>query len=198
MVAAERRDLVTFLRTLTPAEWEHPSLCEGWRVRDVVGHLLYDATPPRDYLAGVVRGRLSVDGTNAWHVDAARTLSTDELASRLESSVGTGLLATTMPRAALGDLLVHHQDIRRGLGRAREIPAERLRCVLAHPDPFAFTWRHTRGLRFVATDLDWASGRGPEVRGAGEALVLGMAGRHAVLAELDGEGVGILRRRIGG
>ena len=36
MVAAERADLVEFLRTLSGDDWLVPSLCEGWRVRDVV------------------------------------------------------------------------------------------------------------------------------------------------------------------
>ena len=42
MVAAERADLVEFLRTLSGDDWLVPSLCEGWRVRDVVAHLLID------------------------------------------------------------------------------------------------------------------------------------------------------------
>ncbi|WP_191094012.1 maleylpyruvate isomerase N-terminal domain-containing protein [Nocardia colli] len=43
LLADERPDLVSLLRTLSADEWESPSLCAGWRVRDVAGHLLYDA-----------------------------------------------------------------------------------------------------------------------------------------------------------
>jgi hypothetical protein len=53
------------------------------------------------------------------------------------------------------------------------VPKDRLLSVLDHPDPFAFPWRNTRGLRFGATDVDWAKGRGPEVRGPGESIVFG-------------------------
>jgi uncharacterized protein (TIGR03083 family) len=45
LVADERRDLVGLLRTLSDEDWQAPSLCEGWRVRDVVAHLLYDTIP---------------------------------------------------------------------------------------------------------------------------------------------------------
>ena len=39
----ERADLADLLHVLTPGQWEAPSLCAGWRVRDVVAHLLgYD------------------------------------------------------------------------------------------------------------------------------------------------------------
>src|SRR3954463_255404 len=36
----ENADFSAFLHTLEPADWECPSLCPGWRVRDVVGHIL--------------------------------------------------------------------------------------------------------------------------------------------------------------
>ena len=38
-------------------------------------------------------------------------------------------------------------------------------------------FRRIRGLRLVATDLDWAMGKGAEVTGTGEALLMAMAGR---------------------
>jgi uncharacterized protein (TIGR03083 family) len=39
----ERADFATFLSTLSPQQWEVPTLCAGWRVRDVVAHVIsYD------------------------------------------------------------------------------------------------------------------------------------------------------------
>ena len=55
-----------------------------------------------------------------------------------------------------------------------------------------------KGLRFVATDIGWKHGDGPEVQGTGEALVLAVAGRRVVLGELRGDGVAILSGRIDG
>lgn len=36
---AERSALLAFLRTLSPQEWDQPSRCAGWTVKDVVSHL---------------------------------------------------------------------------------------------------------------------------------------------------------------
>ncbi|GAB2682980.1 maleylpyruvate isomerase family mycothiol-dependent enzyme [Nocardia goodfellowii] len=193
LLASERLELVTLLRTLTDAEWETPSLCAGWTVRDVVGHLLWDGIGPLAFGAIVARNGFSVDKSNGYLVRKARALTTEQLVNKFEAE--TGALSKFTPILALADTLVHQQDIRRPLNRPRTIPAERLRWVLDNPDPFAFPWKRTDGLRFVATDLDWSKGRGPEVRGPGEALALAVGGRPVVLDELAGDGVAELRRR---
>ncbi|MCM6773239.1 maleylpyruvate isomerase family mycothiol-dependent enzyme [Nocardia sp. CDC159] len=195
LLRAERAELIALLRALSDEEWLTPSLCAGWRVRDVVGHLLYDAIPAPTYAGVFLRCGLSADRTNNVLVDRSRALPTARLVSKLEHSGEH--ITRLVPRVGLADMLVHQQDIRRPLGRFREIPADRLRAVLSHPDPFARPGRYTRGLRFVATDIDWTSGSGPEVRGPGEALALAMVGRRAALADLDGAGVATLRRRMG-
>ena len=196
LVADERRDLVGLLRTLSDEEWQAPSLCEGWRVRDVVAHLLYDTIPLWRYLGVLARSGFSTDRLNNRLVQSERAAPTSDLVDRLERSIGHGTLARVAPAVALADVLVHHQDVRRPLGRTRSIPEERLLSVLNHPDPFAFPWRHTRGLRLVATDVAWQKGSGPEVQGTGEAIALATAGRPVVLDELSGDGVPLLRRRL--
>ena len=110
-----------------------------------------------------------------------------------------GLPAALDGRVALTERLIHHQDIRRALGLPRAIPPERLlpalRCTLIAPD-IGGLWR-IRGLRLVATDLGFSAGAGAEVRGAAEALLMGMAGRRAVMGELSGPGRTKLAGRIG-
>lgn len=195
MIAAERADLVEFLRTLSDDDWLVPSLCKGWRVRDVVAHLSVDTVSIAAYVGALVRER-TPDRVNQHFVDEAKDLPTPDLVSRLESTIGRGWASRTMPSIILADLVVHHQDIRRPLGRPRTIDPVRLLHALQHPDPFANPRRYTKGLKFVASDLDWATGSGPEVRGAGEALALAMVGRSAVLDDLEGDGVGLLSQRI--
>ena len=56
-------------------------------------------------------------------------------------------------------------------------------------------WR-ARGVRLVATDLDWTHGKGPEVRGSGEALLMVMAGRRDALDDLTGPGKATLAQHI--
>jgi uncharacterized protein (TIGR03083 family) len=195
LVAQERGDLVALLRTLSDEEWEAPSLCAGWRVRDVVGHLLYDSVGLPSYLVVAARCR-SADRINAHLVEKAKALSPSILVDKLASSIGRGPFATLLPSIALADVLVHQQDIRRPLGRERTVPADRLMAVLDRPDPFANPGRRSRGLRFEATDIAWSKGEGPEVRGTGEAIALAVAGRDVALDELEGDGVAVLRKRI--
>lgn len=197
MVADERRDLVALLRTLSDDEWNAPSLCAGWRVRDVVAHLASsDVTPRITLLAAFFRNRMSVNRLNNATVERAKDWPTDKLIDDLESTIESSISAKLLPRVMLGDAVVHHQDIRRPLGKPRTIPGDRLLATLRHPDPFALPWRYTRGLRFVATDLAWSKGKGPEVRGPGEAIALATAGRLAALDDLEGDGLPTLRQRL--
>jgi uncharacterized protein (TIGR03083 family) len=161
----------------------------------VVAHLQVDSVSVAEYVGALVRKR-SPDRVNQYFVDQAKDLSTSELVSRLESTVGRGWASRTLPGVILADMVVHHQDIRRPLGRGRTIDPARLLHTLRHPDPFANPRRYSKGLKFVATDIDWTSGSGPEVRGSGEALALAIVGRSAVLAELEGDGVAVLAQRI--
>ncbi len=43
-VAAERRAIADLLDTLTPEQWETPSLCGAWTVRDLAAHLVMPHT----------------------------------------------------------------------------------------------------------------------------------------------------------
>jgi hypothetical protein len=71
-----------------------------------------------------------------------------------------------------------------------------LRTALIAPDVGGI-WR-VRGVRLVATDLSFSAGAGLEVRGAAEALLMTIAGRRGVVAELAGPGQAKLARRIDG
>src|SRR5437763_111741 len=49
MIGAERAGLVDALDKLPEADWDKPSLCTGWSVREVVAHMIATAlmTPPK-------------------------------------------------------------------------------------------------------------------------------------------------------
>jgi uncharacterized protein (TIGR03083 family) len=196
LVADERTDLVAFLRTLDADEWEAPSLCEGWRVRDVVAHLLYDTSPLPRYLFEAAKAGFSAHRMNARTVKRSKGIEVARLVDALERSIGGGIFATLAPSLALADALIHHQDIRRPLKRPRGVPSERVLNVLDHPDRFASPHSRARGLRFAATDVSWSRGDGPEIRGTGEAIVMAIAGRRAALDDLSGDGVQVLRTRL--
>jgi hypothetical protein len=51
------------------------------------------------------------------------------------------------------------------------------------------------GLKLVATDADWSTGEGPEVKGPCMSLILAMVGRTGALADCSGTGVEVLQSR---
>jgi uncharacterized protein (TIGR03083 family) len=202
LARAERTDLATFLATLTEQEWEAPSLCEGWRVRDVVAHLIsYEELSGRELVERLAKGWFVPDRINAIGLADHRDLDPEALLAALNRNLDPrGFTALFGGMIALVDGLIHHQDIRRALGKPRQIPAERLlrtlSCALYAPLLRGF-WR-VRGLHLVATDVNWSTGHGPEVLGPGEPLLMAMAGRHGVVAELSGPGTTTLASRIEG
>jgi uncharacterized protein (TIGR03083 family) len=195
----ERLDLADFLDTLTPGEWETPSLCQGWSVRDVVAHVVsYEELGMTGLLTRRLKG-LGMGGPN----EVGRA----EYAGRAPADLAAFVRAHARPRGltawfggaiGLTDGLIHHQDIRRALDAPRTVPAERLRVALgfALQSPKLPSRKDARGLRLVATDLDWSHGSGPEVTGTAEALLVVIAGRPAALPELDGPGASMLARRV--
>ena len=54
-IDAQRLRTVKLLEDLTPAEWDHASLCDGWRVRDVAAHLTMQQMTLGDALKGFLR-----------------------------------------------------------------------------------------------------------------------------------------------
>ena len=196
----ERGELLDLLRGLTPQQWEAPSLCTNWRVRDVAVHVVsYEELSMATLARTFLRGGLKVDRVNEAALSRYRDVDSDEvieLVSRCQRP--RGVTAAMGGGIALTDCTIHCQDIRRAIALPREIPADRLMAVLdfsllAPPLP---SRRNARGLTLVANDLDWSSGKGPEVTGPGEALLMAAAGRLEALDDLDGEGLPRLRERV--
>jgi uncharacterized protein (TIGR03083 family) len=198
MTTAERTDLADFLAELEPEQWQANSLCEGWRVRDVVAHVMsFDDIGLLGMFHRAVEARFT--DINQVGVDELASLDTAQLLAGLRAHLRpTGLATTFRGRLALLDVTVHHQDIRRPLGKPRQIPAERLRCVLhdALLSPELPGRRLARGVRLEPTDLDWSHGAGPEVAGPAEALLMAITGRASALGELHGPGVSLVAGRL--
>lgn len=197
----ERSELADFLEQLTPEQWEVRSLCSRWRVRDVAAHVIsYEEHGKVDLLRRLGRARLRFGELNDVGLAEYADLDTRQLIAFLRSHLDPqGPTARFGGRVGLVDALVHQQDIRRPLGMPRTIPQERLLHALAFAvtaPPLRGFW-NARGVRLVATDLDWSRGRGPEARGTAEAALMVLAGRAGVAQELAGPGADVLRRRLG-
>jgi uncharacterized protein (TIGR03083 family) len=200
MALDERVEFAGFLEGLTPEQWAGPTLCDKWRVREVAVHTVsYDELTTAGLVKRFLKGRLSTDGINAVGVADYADRTPEQIVAMIRANTEPhGLTAGFGGKIALADGMIHQQDIRRSLGLPRTIDPERLRTALDFAR-FAPTlrgaWR-ARGVRLVATDLDWAYGKGPEVHGPGEALLMAMAGRRAALDDLDGPGKAKLAQRF--
>ena len=197
VIAEHRLALAALLEPLTEAEWETPSLCAGWRVRDVAAHIALAAQPP-----GI--GSMIADGVRArgrFHrlnhdvsVRYADTRPPERLVAELrEHAASRRLPAVTNYRNALFDILVHGQDIAIPLGRELAMPREG--ALAGATRVWTMGWpfwarRRLRGVRLVATDADWAVGSGAEVSGPIDVLLLLLTGRvDTARPKLTGPGV---------
>jgi uncharacterized protein (TIGR03083 family) len=208
MMWDEVADIGGLLHELDDEAFDRPSLCEGWAVRDVLGHMgLGHTTPMAAMLARV--GRYAFNVTRASFTES-RTLFAGQTADEIrrfwdEVMVAghprKGISRLIPARSGFLDHLVHNQDIRRPAGKPRAIPAVRLRRALhlarTEASPLFNPRRNLSGLKLCASDIEWTAGDGPVVQGPGEAIVLAAAGRRAALTDLEGDGVAILGQRIG-
>ncbi|WP_323847463.1 maleylpyruvate isomerase family mycothiol-dependent enzyme [Allosaccharopolyspora coralli] len=201
LAAQERAELADFLAGLTPQQWRTPSLCTGWTVHDVVAHVVsYEEHGRGEVFRRLVRARLRPGQLNDVGKAEYATLESAELVEFLRAHLRPrGMTASLGGGVGLVDALIHHQDIRRPLGMPRTIPSERLlpalRIAITAP-PLRGFW-NARGVRLVATDLEWTRGSGPEAHGEAEALLMALAGRAGVARELTGPGASTLVRRLG-
>jgi uncharacterized protein (TIGR03083 family) len=202
MACEERADFADLLAGLSAQQWEHPSLCERWRVRDVVAHYIsFDELSRWGLVWRFAKGGFLPGRVNQIGVEEYATRSPEQLTELMRACIPPrGLTSFFGGYVALVDGMVHQQDIRRPLEIPRTIPPQRLGAVLncALTYPFIRGARRARGVRLVATDLDWAHGDGPEVRGPGEALLMAMAARPDALNQLTGPGKPVLAQRIRG
>ncbi|HEY0814366.1 MAG TPA: maleylpyruvate isomerase family mycothiol-dependent enzyme [Pseudonocardia sp.] len=189
--AAERKRLADLYSGLSPAQWAAPTLCAGWRVREVVAHV----TMPYRHsglrvLSGIVaaRGNFNRFADQIARSDTTR-MSDGELLACLRANVEHPWRPPRGGQAgALSHDVIHGLDVTEALGLPR-VPADRVRHVLlgAGPRALAYFGTDLTGLRLVATDTDMAFGEGPEiVELPAVDLLLRVTGRQALA--VDGTG----------
>ena len=202
VIEHERLGLADLLEGLTEEQWASPSLCVGWRVRDVAAHVAMAPQVPGigTMLADAARasGRFNTFNQNAAVRHAARPV--EQIVSELRSfAASRDLPVVTNYRNILFDVLVHGQDVAIPLGLPQDMPLDAASAgaerVWTMGWPF-WARRRLRGLRLRATDIEWSAGEGPEVRGPIAALLLLLTGRAASLPRLTGEGLPDLTARL--
>jgi len=188
-----RCELADRIESLPSEQWDSRSWCEGWRVRDVLGHLVNLAESTNvSMLISQIRSFESPDRT----LDrAARRLGEEpvpDLAARLRSAADGRFHVIGSPASvALGEVFVHGADALRPAGVDLDVsPVEVLPILNAYRRVgwLAFHAAPSRGRRLVATDAGWAQGQGPQVNGRAVDLLLLLANRRQVLPLLEGPG----------
>ncbi len=198
-IADERRALADLLAGLTPEQWETPSLCGAWTVKEVAVHLLPTVGKGlAEFGVAMVRARGNFHRANlAVASRHAAALGAEDVVAALRD--GAGSRFTPPGVGVIGpytDVLAHGEDIRVPLGLDDDRPAERWRPAL----DFLFTRTARTGflpaappdLWYQATDIEWQHGAADVVSGPAAALALALTGRTARLDELDGPGQNVL------
>jgi uncharacterized protein (TIGR03083 family) len=193
MIAAQRTELAEVLAGLPDPRWEEPTLCAGWRVREVVAHITMPFRLGRGRFGlelAKSRGRFNEMADRVARHDAAQ-MSPADLTGAVRSNIGhpwkppgggfTGALAHD---------LIHGLDVTVPLGLDRPVPEERLRLVL----PGSLTDRSVKffgvdldGTALRASDMDWTLGSGTPLTGAAADLLLVLCGRKLPAGRLTGE-----------
>src|SRR5690349_3854699 len=127
LIHAEREALAGDLATLTSEQWATPSLCTGWTVRDVLGHMTSTAkATPAAFLAGFAGTGFNFHAFNQKRVTQEATAAPADGLAEFRRH----LTATSHPPGPgetwLAETVIHAEDIRRPLGIKRDYPAQTL------------------------------------------------------------------------
>jgi uncharacterized protein (TIGR03083 family) len=186
-LAATLNATADLLSTLSTEHWETPSMCGGWRVRDVAGHLVWRLGSSNRELvssvAGAFRSGHFVNPNRA--IDslsrAAAEAEPAELIGRIrEIATAKACGSGRHGIAELSEAVVHGYDLAYPLGLTLPVAATASGAVALRRSLTAPTGIKAvlRGRTLVATDAGWRLGHGPKLEGTAEGLVLFLFGRR--------------------
>ncbi|WP_192497075.1 maleylpyruvate isomerase family mycothiol-dependent enzyme [Gulosibacter chungangensis] len=189
-IATTLERLAEVLETLTPEQWDAQSLCSEWRVRDVVGHIIWrvgeaNGTMLRTGLRAIGRGgfRFSkvVATIGVEHGDG----SPEELIARLHEIAAAKLQGEGRTGfIELIEAVVHSYDITEAL----DIPlrlSPRSTGAIARAQANAVPGnKHTRIARtnsLRATDARWLVGTGSPIDATAGEILMHLFGRRSLV-----------------
>jgi uncharacterized protein (TIGR03083 family) len=198
-IHTERSNLIDTLTVFTTEQWSGPSLCEGWSVQEVAGHLVAGAEQtPANFFVELAQAGFKFDTFTDRGAKKNAAAGPTELVRRLQARTTTTNHPPGPASAMLGEVVVHGADIRRPLRLHYDYPPAALVEVAdawKNSNIIIGAKRRIAGVRLKASDADWTHGDGPEVVGPMIAIVLAMAGRRDAHRDLSGEGLATLASR---
>ncbi|MET9275712.1 maleylpyruvate isomerase family mycothiol-dependent enzyme [Kribbella sp. NPDC003557] len=190
-VAAERSELVGVLAGLGEEDWDRPTLCDGWRVRELVAHITmpFRVSGPR-FVAGMLRagGNFNRYADRQARRDAVE-LTPAELVGCLRQNVDHAWKPPGGGYAgALAHDVTHGLDLTVALGIDRRVPEEQMRIIFdaLKPRQVKFFGVDLAGVQLRATDLAWSYGTGVPLTGTAQDLLLVLSGRSLPPNHLSG------------
>jgi uncharacterized protein (TIGR03083 family) len=191
-IADEYRALADLLEASDPVAWDTPSLCEGWRTREVVAHM----TMPARYSGPAFMAELEAAGGDFTRVSNTVAERDGGLgAASLIADLRSEVLHDWQPpgggtEGALTHCVIHGLDVIEAVPLDRRVPDKRIGRVLgiiAGPGAPNFFGVDLSGVELRADDLDWSYGSGATVTGSAQALALVACGRLLPVGRLGGE-----------
>jgi uncharacterized protein (TIGR03083 family) len=200
LIHRERAGLAETLASLTPAQWAERSLCGSWSVKVAAAHVVVGAEQSTGrFMKGMVGNAFRFNAMVDGQARRAGAATPSELIDRLQARTTTTNRPPAPVATMLGEIVVHGEDIRRPLGLEGDVAPDAVRACLelfSHANFPVGGKKRMDGLRFVATDVEWSEGSGPEVTGPGMALLMAITGRRTGTDGLTGPGVATLERRM--
>ena len=198
-VHTERAALATDLTGLSDRAWATASLCRGWTVVQVLGHMTATATmTPGRFLGKLARSGFRFPVMVERDIAAQTSGSPADTLAAFVAHVDDSTAPPGPADSWLGETIVHATDIRWPLGLEHPFPADavvRVAEFYRGSNALIGAKRRIAGLTLRATDTDWTTGSGPEVSGPALALVMAMTGRVAAHERLAGPGLAELAAR---
>ena len=176
----QRIELADLLEGLDAEQWMAPSLCDGWRVRDVAAHLTHSHMHPVQAIVEAVKSGFRFDAMIS-RLGREDRRSQAEITAALRGMAGSRKkVPGTSVQQPLIELLVHAQDITVPLGIDRPMPVDAALEAAKRLAGMKFplnAQQHLAGVRLVATDADFVAGEGTEIRVPIREIVMILTGR---------------------
>lgn len=188
----EREALGELLPSFTAEQWNTPSLCEGWSVRDVVAHQIDSYERELfPFVSGLIQTKGNMDKLNQEALEHIRDTPDDALIARYRIAVDRRTKPPVPTVFVLAEALVHNQDIMRPLKIDRQVPLHSVLDVanLYRRIGYARKWRHNcPNVKLVASDTSWEYGEGEVATAPLLSIVMMLAGRSEFTKDFTGPG----------